>query len=497
MVVKPITQHWMAIGLALFAGLANRAVAQEDRTMDGATVTAAPSEEKLFAGYRLRINGAEVPVYACRVSAMPFNQVWPGYQRPLDQSELAGFAYWDMTAPVRVEIDCPAAPKTVAIRPSHLGITPEVKGQQITFSLAKPSQLVVEIDGPHGALHLFANPPEKDAPAPDAPNVRYFGPGVHNPGRIQLASGQSVYIAAGAVVYGAIHAEGSDNIRVSGRGVLDQSPFERGKGGGAIRLTDCSNVTIEGIIMRDPDVWCCSLFGCHDVTIRNVKLVGLWRYNADGIDVCNSQRVTVEDSFVRAFDDALVVKGLRNRGDKPVEHVTFRRCVVWCDWGRGMEIGAETCAPEISDVAFLDSDIVRTTHIAMDIQHGDRAMVRDIRFENIRVEMPEPNPHPAMQNGKDDRYQPRDGYLPALAVIVIRGTNYSADKVRGQVRNVVFRDISIQADRMPHSSFRGFDGEHTVDGVTLSGWQLNGKPLPTLKAMRVGVAEHVKNVTVE
>ena len=52
-----------------------------------------------------------------------------------------------------------------------------------------------------------------------------------------------------------------------------------------------------------------------------------------------------------------------------------------------MEIGAETCASEIADISFEDCDIIRTTHIAMDIQHGDRAAIRDIRFENLRVEV--------------------------------------------------------------------------------------------------------------
>ena len=61
----------------------------------------APAGEKLFEDYTLRVNGQAVPVYACRVSAMPFNQVWPGYQRPLDQTELAGFAYWRCPAPSR------------------------------------------------------------------------------------------------------------------------------------------------------------------------------------------------------------------------------------------------------------------------------------------------------------------------------------------------------------------------------------------------------------
>ena len=52
--------------------------------------------EALSEHYELTVDGQAVPVYACRVSAMPFNQVWPGYQRPLDQTELAAFACWDM-----------------------------------------------------------------------------------------------------------------------------------------------------------------------------------------------------------------------------------------------------------------------------------------------------------------------------------------------------------------------------------------------------------------
>jgi len=50
-----------------------------------------------------------------------------------------------------------------------------------------------------------------------------------------------------------------------------------------------------------------------------------------------------------------------------------------------MEIGCETCAPEIAEVFFEDCDVIRTTHVALDIQHGDRASVHDIRFENIRT----------------------------------------------------------------------------------------------------------------
>jgi hypothetical protein len=460
----------------------------------------APAGEALSEEYQLQVNGNPVPVYVCRVSAVPLNQVWPGYQRPLDQTELAGFAYWDMEGPVRIEIQSQRAVQSAVVRPTSLGIQPSIEGNRVSFSLDRPRPLVVEINGPHGALHLFANPPEKDAPVRDAPGVRYFGPGVHRPGRIELKSNETVYLAGGAVVHGSIQANEATNIRIAGRGILDVSSFERGQGGGAIRLSNCSDVTVEGVVMRDPDVWCCTLFGCSRVSISNVKLVGLWRYNADGIDVCNSQDVVVSDSFVRAFDDALVIKGLKSSrkssDDRPVRNVQFRGCVIWCDWGRAIEIGAETCAPEITGITFADCDIVRTTHIAMDIQHGDRAAIRDIRFERIRVEIDDQNPTPRMQQNRDEKYavDTQDGYCPTLLVIVIYQTPYSKDEVRGTVRDIVFQDITVLSRLQPLSSFRGFDAEHTVEGVTIQNLRFNDRPIRDAAEARLTVGPYVSGV---
>jgi hypothetical protein len=51
----------------------------------------------------------------------------------------------------------------------------------------------------------------------------------------------------------------------------------------------------------------------------------------------------------------------------------------------------------MTGIEFRDIDIIRTCHIAMDIQHGDRAAVHGIRFENIRVEVDDFNPRPTIQ----------------------------------------------------------------------------------------------------
>ena len=217
------------------------------------TIWTAPAEEKLSQNYAVRVNGRNVPIYWCRVSAVPLNQVWPGYQRPIDQTELAAFAHWGLSDPVTVEITSKRTFKNVVVRPNSCGIRPTVHGQSITFNLAKSGQVTVEMDGSHHALHLFADPPEANVPKAGDTGVRYFGPGVHRPGKIQLKSGETLYIAGGAVVYTAVEACGATGVRILGRGVIDTSEYERGKGGGCIRLDDCSDVKIDGVILRDPD----------------------------------------------------------------------------------------------------------------------------------------------------------------------------------------------------------------------------------------------------
>lgn len=461
------------------------------------TIWTAPAEEKLSQNYAVRVNGRNVPIYWCRVSAVPLNQVWPGYQRPIDQTELAAFAHWGLSDPVTVEITSKRTFKNVVVRPNSCGIRPTVHGQSITFNLAKSGQVTVEMDGSHHALHLFADPPEANVPKAGDTGVRYFGPGVHRPGKIQLKSGETLYIAGGAVVYTAVEACGATGVRILGRGVIDTSEYERGKGGGCIRLDDCSDVKIDGVILRDPDVWCLSAFGCRNLEISGVKLVGLWRYNAEGIDICNCQDVVVRNSFVRSFDDAIVLKGLIGGfQDRPVRNVRVHDMVLWCDWGRAIEIGAETSAPEIVDVLFRDCDIIRTAHIAMDIQCGDRAMVHDVRYQDIRMETDDVCPSPRMQGSRAERYveNPHDEYVPNLLVIVIAKNFYSQDANRGNVRDITCANIAVTGRVAPRSFFNGLDAQHTIQGVTIDNLPFNGKAANNAKEAKLSIGPHVREV---
>jgi len=140
------------------------------------TIFPPPADEPASGDFSLKVNDQEVFVYRARVSAWPINQVWPGYQRPKDQTEMASFAYFDCTGKVGVELTSTREIESVTIRPLSHGIVPDIEGNLIRFDLPGPRQIVVEVNDYHHAFHLFANPVETDRPDPEDPAVHYFGP---------------------------------------------------------------------------------------------------------------------------------------------------------------------------------------------------------------------------------------------------------------------------------------------------------------------------------
>lgn len=454
--------------------------------------------------YRLKVDGREVEVRACRVSAVPINQVWPGYQRPADQTDTAYFAAWEMPqGAVEVEITADREVGTVKVTPASAGIEPRVSGRRIRFTLDAPRNVSVEIDGTHRALHLFANPAEEEIPRAGEPGVRYYGPGYHEAGIVRLESGERVYVAPGAVVSGGFYAVNARDITVSGRGVIDQSRYERGSGS-VVGFSGCRNVKVEGVILCDASMWCCTFFGCDSVEVDNVKIVGQWRYNSDGIDVVNSSRVRVRNCFVRSFDDALVVKGMkRNLGEPelieishlPVEDVLFENCTVWCDWGHALEIGAETCAPYIRNIVYRGIDIVRTSFVAMSILHGDGAPVRDILYEDIRLNIDPHTPSPVFQTSRGEVYEDAGGFVPMLfEAIINKDMLWAQDALAGDVEGVTYRNISVTGPE-PTSLVKGLDAEHRIRGLVVENLRFNGEPVRDAVRAGIDIEQHADPVT--
>lgn len=462
-----------------------------------------PSGEAVCDEYQLSVDGKNVPVYSCRVSAMPFNQIWPGYQRPLDQTELSGFAYWEMEAEVEVRIDCSTRVKTAIVRPSALAITPSVNGNRITFSLTSPRPIVVEVNDKHHVLHLFPSAMRTTKVAPDQAGLHYFGPGVHRPGIIRPKSGESVYIDAGAVVYGGILCEDVSDVTISGRGILDASVLERGNpkfpSVNNLRFNRCRNIKVDGIILRDSNNFGCDMRTCENVTVSNIHLIGFWRYNADGIDACNCKNVLVQDCFVRSFDDSLVVKGLWPQRQHSSENIRFARCVVWCDWGKGMEIGASSAGPEMKDIVFEDCDIIDTKMTAISILHSGNAWLHHVRYENIRIELAEKYDRPRLQKSRDDKYIPKkdDDFYPRLMSLLVRKTIYIENDERGKASDITFKNIHVRCFRHPTSYVSGLDEEHGFKRIRIENLRFNDEPpVENADQMKLGIGKFVSDIQI-
>ena len=87
----------------------------------------------------------------------------------------------------------------------------------------KPQYFTVEPYGRNRALHVFADGINEYGAAANAQDVIYFGAGIHDAGILELKSGQTVYLDAGAVVYATVKAFHAENIKIIGRGILDNS----------------------------------------------------------------------------------------------------------------------------------------------------------------------------------------------------------------------------------------------------------------------------------
>jgi len=189
-----------------------------------------PDQENSSHDFELFVDNNAIFIYRARVSKYPINQIWPGYQRPIDQTEIASFAYFDFNGEVTLKITSTQKIKTLDIRPKDFAIAHEIKENVIEFKLSKPSQFVVEVNGYHNALHVFANSVKTYNIEKEDPKIHYFGPGVHEAGLIDVKSNETVFIDGGAIVYGVIQSKNTRNIKITGRGILDASKISVGCG---------------------------------------------------------------------------------------------------------------------------------------------------------------------------------------------------------------------------------------------------------------------------
>ncbi len=377
-------------------------------------------------------------------------------------------ALFSMDGSVSVTLLYPDEVNSAIVRPLSENISAIVKGNRVSFVLDRAGAYTVEINGDYTtALHLFASPLETDIPDVNDPSVLYFGPGVHNAGVINLESGQTLYLAGGAVLRGAVHAANAKDIAIVGRGMIDGSQYKRWVDTVVpLDFVDCENVRIEGVTLLNASAWNLNTYRCENVTIDWVNIVAACS-NSDGITTQSCRNLKASNCFVRGWDDNLVVKGY----DGDVSGILFENCILWTDLAQSMEVGYECRADVMEDITFRNITVLHNFHKpVMSIHNSDNALIKDVRFENIVVE--------------DAQMGLGDG-TPILIELTTTKSQWSKAKERGNIRNVSFENIKVLSGVETSWRIFAFSKENTIDDVTFKNIEILGKRITSLDDIKL------------
>lgn len=359
------------------------------------------------------------------------------------------------------------APDTGAVKisPARLLLEAERVGDSYHLRLPGPQHLYLEAEGLQKPILWYGNP-DKNMDWGKTATYRYEAGKIYDIGTLILKSGESLYVEAGAVIRGRIHTEKfAENIRIGGYGILDGGLYQDNDSR-TILMDCCCSVRIEDITIIHTPSWHMMLAGCDGVRVENVKEIGEV-CGSDGVDIVGSRNVTVEGCMFRNNDDCIAIKAFEGgycdgagniigtRGpsfwNSPVEHIRIRNCIFMNEvCGNGIEIGHELQIDEVKDILFRDLDIVRSEGFgaAISIHAGDHAVVKDVTFENIRIE----------------------NYSDFLFDFRVMKSRFNKDEERGGINGVLLKNIHVnhKPDHLGYtmSIIGGWDDAHKAENIT-------------------------------
>ena len=409
-------------------------------------------------------NNEEVFVYETRVN---HQHTW-SWNTPETTDPLVIF---DFNGNVNVTIELPFDVQMVEIKPLKHHIDATINDSTVSFVLTEPGNYVIEFNqNEKQVLHMFTQRINRDQPNPsdDLENMVYFGPGEHDIGVYEVTSGQTIYISGGAVIHGKFFGYDVNNVSIKGRGIITGETYDRSESQAfvPIEFQHSNNIMIEGIHIFDPAGWAIHSYFNTDVRITNISIITA-RQNGDGISLQSNQRVYVSDSFVRSWDDSLVVK---NYDLGVSSDILFERMVIWTDLAQSMEVGYETYGEYITNVTFKDIIVIYNFHKAViSIHNGDQAHISNITFENITVEK-------AMMVG-DNTLLNDDDLL--IDICIVYNDLWSTSNERGHISDITIKNVEV-LEGIPHLKINisGFDDTHMIQHVTLSNIVVNGEDFP-------------------
>ncbi|CAG8930074.1 unnamed protein product [Penicillium salamii] len=354
-------------------------------------------------------------------------------------------ASFDLSGPVRVRVTYTAGPvKSAVIRPQSRGIDCHLLENEITFTLDHAQDVMLELDGNKWkALHLLTNTIVPDGPTEDATDLWYFGPGINQGAaysrvadgvNLMVPSGTTVYLAGGAFVTCRINFIGVSNSAIRGHGFIigPEGGYDIREHGGAIHMSQSSNILVEGVTSLGANGFSLSAGECESVHVNRYRSFSS-SGNGDGVDFFCSR-------------------------------ITIQNCVLLPDIAHAINMGTHGNpeSPETtSDITIRNIDILDHEENQMwyqgciAINAADSNLFEDIHVEDVRVER--------ITRGQ------------LLNLRVMQNTMWTTAPGRG-IRNLTFKNISLctrDSKIINPSMILGYDQARQIENVTFENLKID------------------------
>ena len=372
------------------------------------------------------------------------------------------YCFFDFTGDVFVRVVTKNRKFTSArIRPDYRGTIANVQNDStVQFLLFQPENVSVEFDGSitDNLLVFTSKPPVSQEEArreseAEGRSFRVYGPGFYTDETIPVPSNTTLYLEGGSYFTGTFAIDHAQNVRILGRGIA--RPVRGYEGCHVYRAED---VVIDGLIVNT-----CPIGESAKVTLHDVRSISHPSWG-DGLNVFGgSSDILFDRVFCRNSDDCTTAYATRKGFSGSVRNVRMTNSTLWADVAHPIMIGlhGNPAAPDsLVNLRYDNLDIICQSEPQVDYQGclaincGDGNLVKDVVFDNIRIE------------------QIHQGSL--FHVKVVWNKKYCTAAGAG-VENVLFRNIRYYGTQPNMSVIAGYDENHKVRNVRFEGLKINGR----------------------
>lgn len=348
--------------------------------------------------------------------------------------------------------------------PSSRNISVNTEGSTATFMIKESGQYVLEksnsssaaVDNQDIVLFVFANTPENEIPVKDDSNVIYLEAGTHFQ-NMDLESGQTLYLEAGAVLFGGINIWDAQDIKILGRGVIyyngpqsethDNGVWHR-KDWHPLTTENSKRIKVEGVtFVGRSRTWTLQMHSTFDTEFDNIKILAVndQNINGDGFDWQDGGgRSKIINSLVRSSDDCFALfTAKKETMETMVKDITIENCVLWPTRANIFRTSGYS-----ENITMRNCDIIHVPNSLFDFPRSlicttnsseDVSRISNLLFENLRFEEP-----------------------AALLGLQIE---------KGLFKNITFRNISMKGKPLP------LYVDTNIDGLLFENVMLNGKQI--------------------